>query len=457
MPNEKIQPMQKPLILFLALLIPFSAALGQDIVVEASLAGCREPLSLLRFDGSKFYPVQAAAAAGEDKYILTLPKQEAGFFYIGTSRSNMIPLILGAEDTVRLTGNCLKIRTAAISNSPLNERYKTLKAEISALKQENIGLIRRYQSKSDSAGRAQVVEDMKAVDEKRLALLAKAEKEHPLFGPIVRLNTYLSYHNHSEGYGNEIEYFAKEYFGLADFSEPVYGKLPWVFEGFKEYARTLASIGINAERQQQFIEAAMSDMKPGSPVHKLALSGVVSALKQKNTESFVHFANQFITAYKEQDPEAAASMQAQIEQMKSLTKGGAAPDFSQNTPEGEAVSLTDFKGKVVLLDFWASWCGPCRRENPNVVKLYERYKDKGFEILGISLDRTRDKWLQAIEADGLTWPQVSDLKGWQNEVAQLYGVRSIPHTVLVDAEGQVIANKLRGPALEAKLAEILGE
>jgi len=171
----------------------------------------------------------------------------------------------------------------------------------------------------------------------------------------------------------------------------------------------------------------------------------------------MHFANQFVTVYKSKDPDAAASMQAQMEQIKSLTKGGSAPDFSQDTPEGETISLKDFRGKVVLLDFWASWCGPCRRENPNVVKMYEKYKDKGFEILGISLDRTRDKWLKAIEADGLTWPHVSDLKGWQNEVAQLYGVRSIPHTILIDAEGQVVANKLRGPALEAKLAEILGE
>ncbi|MBV6655247.1 MAG: TlpA family protein disulfide reductase, partial [Mameliella sp.] len=217
------------------------------------------------------------------------------------------------------------------------------------------------------------------------------------------------------------------------------------------------SIGINAKRQQQFIEARLSKMEAGSPVHKLALSGVVTALKQRNTESFSHFARVFIETYKEADPDAAASMYAQIEQVKALMKGGTAPDFSQNNPDGEALSLSDFKGKIVLLDFWASWCGPCRRENPNVVKVYEKYKDKGFEILGISLDRGREKWLQAIEADGLTWPQVSDLKGWQNEVALLYGVRSIPHTVLIGKDGEVIANKLRGPALEAKLAEILGE
>lgn len=449
--------MQKLFSLLFALWISAAGAMAQMTVVDVNLTGCQEPLSLLKFDGSSFYPVQDIEEVGENQYQVRLPEQEAAFFYIGTSRSNMIPLLLGEEDTVRVSGSCLKIQTAKVSGSPLNAKYKALKAEINALRQESAGLIRRYQSKRDSAAQATIVADMKALDEKKLALLERAEKQHPLFGPIVRLNTYLSYHNHPEGYGNEIEYFANEFFGLVDFSEPVYGALPWTFEKFQEYANTLASIGLNAERQQQLIEAAMSDMEPGTPVHKLALSGVVAALKQKNVNSFAHFGNAFIEAYKEKDPDAAKSMRAQIEQVKGLMKGGKAPGFSQNNPEGEAVSLSDFRGKVVLLDFWASWCGPCRRENPNVVKVYEKYKDKGFEILGVSLDRDRDKWLKAIEADGLTWPHVSDLKGWQNEVAQLYGVRSIPHTVLIDAEGQVIANKLRGPALETKLAEILGE
>ncbi len=455
--TPKHETMHKLLFPILILCLSAPAVLAQEVVVEANLAGCQEPLTLLKFDGSNFYPVHSVEETGEDQYQVRLPKQETGFFYIGTSRSNMIPLLLGEEDTVRLSGNCLKIKTATVSNSPLYTNYQALKADINALRQEGAGLIRRYQSKRDSAGRASVVADMRALDEQKLALLERAEKQHPLFGPIVRLNTYLSYHNHPEGYGNEIEYFANEFFGLVDFSQPVYGQLPWTFEKFQEYANTLASIGINAEKQQQFIEGALADIAPGTPAHKLALSGVVTGLKQRNSQSFAYFAQQFIGVYKEKDPDAAASMYAEIEQMKNLMKGGNAPDFSQNNPEGEPLSLSDFRGKVVLLDFWASWCGPCRRENPNVVKVYEKYKDKGFEILGISLDRDREKWLAAIEADELTWPHVSDLKGWQNEVAQLYGVRSIPHTVLIDAEGNVIANKLRAEALEVKLAEIFGE
>ncbi len=431
--------------------------ISQEVFVDAQLGGCKENLSLLQFDGSKFYAVQSAEEIAEGHYQLRLPKGEAEFYYIGTSRSNMLPLLLGQEDTVRLRGNCQKMRSAQIEGSPINTAYQSLKAEIAALKQEGYTLIRQYQAQPDSAGKAAVVDKLWALDEKKLALLERAGQEHPLFEPIVRLNTYLSYHNNAEGYGNEIEYYASEYFGMVDFSKPVYGKLPWVYEGFREYATTLASIGLNAKRQQLYIDRALSDVKPGTPVHKLALSGIIAGLKQKSSGSFQYYAKQFIEAYKTQDVEAAASMQAEIDRMAALQEGGQAPDFSQATPDGAAVSLSDFRGKVVLVDFWASWCGPCRRENPNVVKLYEKYRAEGFEILGVSLDRKKDRWLQAIEADGLTWTQVSDLKGWRNEVAQLYGVRSIPYTVLIDQEGRIIARRLRGDALERKLAELFGE
>ena len=132
-----------------------------------------------------------------------------------------------------------------------------------------------------------------------------------------------------------------------------------------------------------------------------------------------------------------------------------APDLLLTTATGQH-KLSDYQGQVVYLDFWASWCGPCRRENPNVKRVYETYKDQGFEILGVSLDRTKDRWLKAIADDELPWPHVSDLQGWKNEVAVMYSVSSIPHTILLDAEGKIIARGLRGQQLEMKLAEIFG-
>jgi len=144
-----------------------------------------------------------------------------------------------------------------------------------------------------------------------------------------------------------------------------------------------------------------------------------------------------------------------IEKLEAVEIGKMAPDFTMNDAEGNPVALSSFKGKYLLIDFWASWCGPCRRENPHVVELYAEFKDKGFDILGVSLDQKKDAWLKAIEDDKLTWNHVSDLKGWGNEAAKLYAVSGIPHTVLLDKEGKIIAKNLRGDDLRNKVAELL--
>lgn len=140
---------------------------------------------------------------------------------------------------------------------------------------------------------------------------------------------------------------------------------------------------------------------------------------------------------------------------KKTALGSVAADFTQNDTAGKPVKLSNFRGKYVLLDFWASWCGPCRQENPNVVRVYNKYKDKNFTVLGVSLDRGREAWLKAIKDDGLTWTHVSDLKYWNNEAAQQYGVQSIPQNFLLDPEGRIIAKNLRGEELDQKLKEVL--
>jgi len=145
-----------------------------------------------------------------------------------------------------------------------------------------------------------------------------------------------------------------------------------------------------------------------------------------------------------------------VDSKRYIQPGMPAPDISLPDPEGRIATLSSLKGHVVLVDFWASWCGPCRKENPNVVRMYRKYHDKGFEVFGVSLDTDRNGWLRAIKNDSLLWTQVSDMKKWNSEAAKTYAVRAIPFSVLLDREGRIMAINLRGSDLAAKLQEIFG-
>lgn len=207
-----------------------------------------------------------------------------------------------------------------------------------------------------------------------------------------------------------------------------------------------------ANQRNNFVKEVALKQKKGFIPYFVVSFG---ALENPGFDMFQHAVN----CAKAADPNSKYTQQieTQFNTEAKLMEGAIAPDFTLKTPSGEDLSLSSLRGKVVLIDFWASWCGPCRRENPNVRKLYRRFHYKGFEILGVSLDNDGNRWKGAIQADSLTWPHVSDLRGWQSSAAQLYQVSSIPQTYLIDKDGRIMAKGLRGPELEMVLAKIFAD
>ncbi len=189
--------------------------------------------------------------------------------------------------------------------------------------------------------------------------------------------------------------------------------------------------------------------------------GLINILQQNNLLDRDKYYDLYISTaekFRKEWPEYQVSKEfvATVDKMKVTAIGQISPEIEMPDPNGQMIKLSSLRGKYVLVDFWAKWCGPCRRENPNVVKAYNKYKDKGFEVFGVSLDRNKEDWIQAIQEDGLTWTQVSDLKYFDSQAANDYNITAIPFSILLDPQGKIIAKNLRGAALDKKLEEVLG-
>lgn len=224
---------------------------------------------------------------------------------------------------------------------------------------------------------------------------------------------------------------------------------PQVFIEVKQRA-----LGSENQLKQYYIN--LINKEPGSLIS-------LAAVQQLDAELHIDLYKKVDAALSKNMPNTPyyENFHQKVENISKLAIGGEAPDFTVTGKNGNPISLSDFRGKVVLVDFWASWCRPCRMENPNVVKAYNKYNKKGFEVFNVSLDgmpqqqNPKEAWLSAIEKDGLIWDgHGSDLKGWQSSFVKLYGIEGIPFTILLDKEGKIVGKNLRGPALEEKLEEI---
>ncbi|MCS4434593.1 peroxiredoxin family protein [Aquiflexum gelatinilyticum] len=217
----------------------------------------------------------------------------------------------------------------------------------------------------------------------------------------------------------------------------------------QEAIKSIQTTAMNLEvTQGQKVKEVLTGME-GS----FATMAGISMLNIKNDFQYI---DELVAGLNEKYPNTKMiqSLMNQLDDMRALSIGQVAPEISLPNPNGELIKLSDLRGKYVLIDFWAAWCRPCREENPNVVRLYNQYKDQGFEVFGVSLDRTKEAWVKAIADDNLTWTHVSDLKYFNSEAAAIYQINAIPATYMLDPEGKIIGKDLRGASLENKLKEI---
>lgn len=257
----------------------------------------------------------------------------------------------------------------------------------------------------------------------------------------------------------------KNYIALQSQIKPIEEKIQAILNEYKQAAQSKRNnLAFQADVQNRYSAAnkeLMSLLKsfisknPNSYISLLALNDLTNPNSEIDSPTLLSLYKNLSETVKKTD--FGKALGTRILSGSRTAIGSVAPDFTQNNPDGKPVKLSDFRGKYVLIDFWASWCGPCRKENPTVVKAYAQFKDKNFEILGVSLDNPngRNAWLNAIENDKLTWMQVSDLQGWKNQAAALYGVQSIPQNFLIDPKGVIIAKNLRGEELIRKLNSLL--
>ncbi|MEM6805360.1 MAG: TlpA disulfide reductase family protein, partial [Bacteroidota bacterium] len=358
---------------------------------------------------------------------------------------------------VYIEGECNSLRTARIMNSPIHLSFQQAIQKMNAWQGQMNKLIGEYRVASRARrDLSEIVGRMKKVDQLKIDLLNELKQTEPFLAKVLAPRVYISFQSGGEGYASEAEYFASQFFQYVDLSDVDYNRIPQFHDAFKSYANTLAQVGLPLDEIIAHSDAQLNFIQANTSAHKAALLGLVAGFQPKDEDLFARYTAQYLDQYPYDNPNLATQLRKNLQDVRHRLIGAYAPDIRLPSPEGDTLSLSDYKGKYLLVDFWASWCGPCRRENPNVRRVYAAYKDKGFDIIGVSLDRNKDRWIGAIKQDQLPWKHISDLKQWRSIAAKTYGVHSIPYTVLLDPDGKIIAKRLRGKSLENELERLLG-
>ncbi len=399
--------------------------------------------------------------AGE--FSFQVPRTKTPQYYTIGANLDLVKLkyvLLGTEKEVLLTGACHDPSQTTVQQSPVNSALADAQKKFNDTKIEMGKILAAYNRDyyKDSL-RIICEKQMLVVDKRKLAILDSLKKANPLAARVLALDTYTSFQNSPKkiGFKSEIEYFATQYFQYVNWSDAGFNDIAPIYDAFRAYSGVLLMPELKLKNSdiKEYFNAALKDIPAKSPAYKFALTGLLSSMLEKQHPLIGDFGSRYLNDYPNDDPGVRQQVLQFVNYMRANMVDIPAPEIAQTDTSGVIRKLSDLKGKVVLIDFWASWCGPCRKENPTVVAAYKKYREKGFEVFSVSLDQDKGRWMNAIQQDGLVWPNhVSDLKFWQNEAAAKYSVTSIPRTVLIDRNGVITDHNLRGEALEKKLKEI---
>ncbi len=418
-----------------------------------------DTLRLYEYVGlAKRVVARAVVRPSDSAYVFTVPMSKPRFYGVGFYENNTAKILLGEEAQLTLWANVQFLEKARTSGSPANRMLEQLQKDISAFQQMSAQAHEVVNLAFNSGGNKTVaLEQVNRVTKAKAHYLDSLKVANPLFWRVAGLYLSPDFKPDARGMAGEVEFIGKNYFNNANLTDKAYEEIPDVFNAADAYAKALLDAGATEAQFKEQADVQLNQLVPKSRLHRVALGGIITGLKALNSKLFPVYATQYLDLYRNNTLGEIGPLEFDVRKSSTFMAGFEAPDLAGMTPDSTNYALSQMRGKIVLVDFWASWCGPCRREMPTVVAAYNKYKAKGFDILGVSLDRDAPAWKNAIKQDGLPWHHISDLKGWQSQHAALYSINSIPATVLVDKEGRIIARNLRGEELGAKLKEIFGE